>query len=236
MSKNYFGNRNAGRSHLRALGYATFAGLVLSACGGEGASSDDAEAPATAEMSASGVLNPNQASAEQLAAVTHLSAELVQQIVDGRPHVSTAEFVGLLGASLTEEQVAEVSVQLFLPINLNSATGEEILSVPGIGERMHREFEEYRPYVAMEQFRREMGKYVDEAEVDRMAQYVFVPIDLNTASDEAIISIPGIGERMLREFKEYRPYVGMEQFRREMGKYVDEGEVARMERYVEIRD
>jgi hypothetical protein len=37
---------------------------------------------------------------------------------------------------------------------------------------------------------------------------------------------------MLREFKEYRPYTNIEQFRREMGKYVDDGEVARLERYV----
>jgi hypothetical protein len=40
---------------------------------------------------------------------------------------------------------------------------------------------------------------------------------------------------MLREFKEYRPYRGIEQFRREIGKYVNAAEVARLERYVEIR-
>jgi hypothetical protein len=39
---------------------------------------------------------------------------------------------------------------------------------------------------------------------------------------------------MLREFKEYRPYKAIEQFRREMGKYVDEAEVARLERYVVV--
>jgi hypothetical protein len=39
---------------------------------------------------------------------------------------------------------------------------------------------------------------------------------------------------MLREFKEYRPYQALAQFRREMGKYVDDDEVARLERYVAI--
>ena len=39
---------------------------------------------------------------------------------------------------------------------------------------------------------------------------------------------------MLHEFKEYRPYGNIEQFRREIGKYVDEDEVARLERYVVI--
>ena len=40
---------------------------------------------------------------------------------------------------------------------------------------------------------------------------------------------------MVQEFKEYRPYKCIEQFRREMGKYVDAKEVARMERYVMIQ-
>ena len=31
-----------------------------------------------------------------------------------------------------------------------------------------------------------------------------------------------MGQRMLHEFKEYRPYKSMEQFRREIGKYVDD--------------
>jgi hypothetical protein len=43
-----------------------------------------------------------------------------------------------------------------------------------------------------------------------------------------------MGQRMLQEFKEYRPYKGMQQFRREIGKYVDDKEVARLERYVTI--
>ena len=52
--------------------------------------------------------------------------------------------------------------------------------------------------------------------------------------DDDILSIPGVGRRMLHEFKEYRPYRGIEQFRREIGKYVDDREVARLERYVTI--
>jgi DNA uptake protein ComE-like DNA-binding protein len=59
-------------------------------------------------------------------------------------------------------------------------------------------------------------------------------VDLNAASDQDILSIPGVGQRMLREFKEYRPYKNVEQFRREIGKYVDKTEVARLERYVTI--
>jgi DNA uptake protein ComE-like DNA-binding protein len=141
----------------------------------------------------------------------------------------------LLSARLGAEQLKALYPRLFLAINLNTATREEILMVPGVGPRMAHEFEEYRPYTGLPQFRREIGKYVDSAEVARLEQFVFVPIDLNTASDEDILTIPGLGRRMLREFKEYRPYRTIEQFRREIGKYVNEKEVARLERYVVIK-
>ncbi len=62
-----------------------------------------------------------------------------------------------------------------------------------------------------------------------------VPININTATDAEILAIPGMGPRMLREFKEYRPYKSIEQFRREIGKYVDKAEVARLEKYIVIK-
>jgi DNA uptake protein ComE-like DNA-binding protein len=62
-----------------------------------------------------------------------------------------------------------------------------------------------------------------------------VPININTATDAQILAIPGMGPRMLREFKEYRPYTSIEQFRREIGKYVDKAEVARLEQYIVIK-
>ena len=57
----------------------------------------------------------------------------------------------------------------------------------------------------------------------------------NTATDADILTIPGVGNRMLREFKEYRPYRAMAQFDREIAKYVDAKELSRLRRYVEIR-
>ena len=123
---------------------------------------------------------------------------------------------------------------MFVQINLNTATDEEILMIPGTGKRMLREFLEYRPYKTLAQFHKEIGKYVDDKELARLEQYVFVPINLNTASDEDILSIPGAGKRMVREFKEYRPYTNIEKFRKEIGKYVDKKEVARLERYVTL--
>jgi DNA uptake protein ComE-like DNA-binding protein len=144
------------------------------------------------------------------------------------------ELDALLSNSLSEDQRSEVYSELFAPINLNTASEEEMLLIPGMSGRMAHEFDEYRPYTSLEQFRREIGKYVDEAEVARLEQYVFVPLGLNSASEEDFATIPGAGSRMVHEFLEYRPYSDMEQFRREIGKYVDENEVARLERYMTI--
>ncbi len=182
----------------------------------------------------SGVLNPNLASADEMAALPHMTMDLANAIIEHRPHLTMLPLNEMLSQHLSDEQRAELYPQLFVPINLNTASEEEILLVPGVGRRMAHEFDEYRPYHALAQFRREIGKYVDDEQVAAYEQFVFVPIDLNSASDEDILSIPGVGNRMLHEFKEYRPYRSIEQFRREMGKYVDDDEVARMERYVYV--
>lgn len=57
-------------------------------------------------------------------------------------------------------------------------------------------------------------------------------INLNTASEAEFQAIPNVGERMIGEFIEYRPYVSIRQFREEIGKYVDEEQVATYEEYV----
>lgn len=191
--------------------------------------------PAHAQVGrTAGMVDPNLASEAELAALPNVSAALAKTLVSKRPFLRQADFDAAL-AGLTKEQKTQLYGKAFIHLNLNSASDEEILMIPGIGNRMLHEFKEYRPYKALAVFKREMGKYVKPDEVDRMTGYVFVPMDLNTASDEDLLTIPGLGNRMLHEFKEYRPYKAIEQFRREIGKYVKPPEVARLERYIEIR-
>lgn len=191
--------------------------------------------PALAQVGKSvTIVDANAATEQQLSAIPQLTPALVKSILAQRPFPSITELDALLGKTLSAEQRTALYGRLFVHLNLNTATREQILLIPNAGPRMVREFQEYRPYKALAQFHREIDKYVDDAELARLEQYVFVPIPLNTASDADIQTIPGVGARMLREFKEYRPYKAMEQFRREMGKYVDVKEVARMERYVII--
>ncbi|MDT8369619.1 MAG: hypothetical protein RQ745_10465 [Longimicrobiales bacterium] len=192
--------------------------------------------PADAQVGRNqGLLNPNLASAEELAALPQLDAADADAIIAARPHLSVADLDTLLRQHLDPAAMGSIYTRLWLPLDLNHSTEAEMLLIPGVGGRMQHEFEEYRPYIALAQFRREIGKYVDGTEVARLEQYVFVPIDLNTATEEEIRSIPGVGDRMLREFQEYRPYQALAQFEREIGKYVDDDELARLKRYVTVR-
>jgi len=189
---------------------------------------------AMTQVSASSIANPNLAEQADLAAMPELDSAMAATIVASRPLASTNELDAVLNDALTAEDKSNLHVRLFVPINLNTASRQEIMLVPGISRRMAHEFEEYRPYTSMEQFRREIGKYVDSAEVARFEQYVFVPLGLNSASSEDFATIPGISRKMVHEFEEYRPYADIEQFRREIGKYVDDNEVARLERYITV--
>ena len=181
-----------------------------------------------------GIIDLNTATPAELEKLPGMTAALAKQIVDQRPFASIVTADSAL-SSLSAEQRASLYGKAFVHVNLNTGTREEILLIPGAGRRMAREFDEYRPYTGgLPQFRKEIGKYVDATELARLEQYVFVPINLNTATDEQILSIPGLGPRMLREFKEYRPYKDIAQFRREIGKYVDAKEVSRLERFVTV--
>ena len=178
------------------------------------------------------VLNPNRASVEQLLALAPLDSALVKGLMARRPFIGMEAFDAYLDSTLADSAQAELYVELFLPINLNSASDAEMQLVPGVGQRMAHEFDEYRPYQSLAQWRREIGKYVDDDELARLEQYVFVPLELNRASEADFLTIPGVGQRMAHEFEEYRPYQSMAQWRREIGKYVDDDELARLERYV----
>ena len=219
--------------------------LLALACAGDQSDAADAEPAAgegqqematmtaAAPATMAGLLNPNLAGEDELGAVPGLG-DAVGTIVEGRPYLRAADLHAALVGAVGEEAALAAYEHLWLRINLNDVTNDEVLLIPGVGDRMAHEFEEYRPYEDMDEFRREIGKYVDEDEVARLEQYVYLPIDLNTATGEEIMMIPGMTDRMVHEFEEYRPYTDLDQFRREIGKYVDEGEVARLERYVTL--
>lgn len=218
---------------------AALMGLTFTACK-EQKTEDKADETATEETmeveetttAAPTVLNVNLATEANLEEAG-LAPDVVAQIMEKKPLLSMNELDQMLGEDVNKEELYK---KVFIPMNLNTTAEEDFKMIPGVGDRMAHEFEEYRPYTSVAQFKREIGKYVDEEEVARYLNYVFVPVELNTAPEEDIKALPGVGDRMAHEFEEYRPYKNMEQFRKEIGKYVDEKELARLERLVYLKN
>lgn len=182
-----------------------------------------------------GVADANTVPERDLVSMPHMTPAIAKGLLAKRPFASITDLHAfLLSQKLTAEQAADFYGRAFVHINLNTATPEEILLVPGAGKRMVHEFQEYRPWRSYAQFDKEIGKYVGADKAAQLAQFTFIPVRLNTASDADILTIPGAGQRMVREFKEYRPWKTREQFMKEIGKYVGEAEAARMWRYVVI--
>jgi len=182
-----------------------------------------------------GVVDANTAPEADLAKMPHMTPAIAKALVGVRPFKSITELnTFLIGQGLKQDDAMDFYQKAFIHINLNTATRDEILLVPGAGQRMTREFAEYRPWKSWEQFDREIGKYVGKDGAAKLAQYCFIPINLNTGTDADFLTIPGVGPRMVHEFKEYRPWKSWAQFDKEIGKYVDAKEVGRLKRYLAI--
>ena len=155
----------------------TFSACSQNAGGPVDASEDSAMAePATdvaAASSATGtILDANSATAGQLAATDGVTPALAEAVIAGQPYTTVVELNAQLLKTLSQDQATAVLAHVFVPVNLNSASRDEIALIPGMSDRMVGEFLEYRPYADMDEFNREIGKYVDEAEVARLRSYV----------------------------------------------------------------
>jgi DNA uptake protein ComE-like DNA-binding protein len=131
-------------------------------------------APTSGATASGGMIDPNSATRADLAAIPGMTDAVINAVIAARPYNNMVAFDKALAASLNEKQRDSVYARIWRPIDLNTATGEEILLIPGVGPRMRHEFEEYRPYKSMDQFRREIGKYVDKNEVARLERYVTI--------------------------------------------------------------
>ena len=112
-------------------------------------------------------------------------------------------------------------------LNLNTASRDEFLgAVPGLGNRMAHEFEEYRPYRSIQQFRREMAKYVDAAKIAEYERYVFVPVNENESDAATLQQIPGLDAKEAEELVAGRPYASREAFITKLSEKVSAEELA----------
>lgn len=117
------------------------------------------------------------------------------------------------GANTSTITDTTASANSVAKLNLNTVTEEELLAtIPGFGNRMVREFQEYRPYVSIQQFRKEIGKYVDAAQVAEYEKYVYVPVDPNESDEATLQQIPGVDATVSAQLVAARPYATPQDF------------------------
>ncbi|MCB9764513.1 MAG: hypothetical protein H6739_32360 [Alphaproteobacteria bacterium] len=98
-------------------------------------------------------------------------------------------------------------------LDLNTATDEAFAAgVPGVGKKMIHEFEEYRPYVSIAQFRKEMAKYVDAATIAEYERYVYVPVDPNASDAATLQQLPGVTATQAEALVAGRSYADADAF------------------------
>jgi DNA uptake protein ComE-like DNA-binding protein len=164
------------------LSVAAVAGVALALAGCSQGSEEAADGAAETEVAAvtsadtpadtGAMIDASTATAAQLAGANGISPELAEAIVAGQPYTSVVNLNAKLRETLSEDEAAAVLENVFVPVNLNTASEAEIKLIPGMTDRMVHEFLEYRPYDDMAEFDREIGKYVDAAEVARFRRYV----------------------------------------------------------------
>jgi len=118
-------------------------------------------------------------------------------------------------------------------LNLNAASEADFLgTIPGLGNKMVHEFEEYRPYKSIQQFRKEIGKYVGQDQVSEYEKYVFAPIDANQSDAASLQQIPGLEAAEAQELIAGRPYASRDAFLTKLGARVSADELAIAKTYV----
>jgi DNA uptake protein ComE-like DNA-binding protein len=193
-------------------------------------------APVRAQVGTSqGVVDVNVVPESELASMPGMTPAIAKAIVAKRPFSSITELNALLlEQGLTKEQATAFYSRAFVPIDLNTATSEEILLVPGAGRRMTHEFDEYRPWKSYAQFDKEIGKYVGPAATARLAQYTFIPMNANTASDADLQTIPGMTSAWLQAIKAGRPYKTVADVEAALAKASNPSDARRVARFLVV--
>jgi len=99
-------------------------------------------------------------------------------------------------------------------LNLNTSTGADYKRViPNFPDRFVTEFLEYKPYVSIQQFRKEIGKYnVGHAQLTEWEKYDYVPVKPNDADAETLKQLPKVDDSVASKLVAARPYANNDAF------------------------
>ena len=187
-----------------------------------------------------GLLEPNVAADSLMLRLPLMSPATVESLKGAIPILSITTLDSILASkALTKTQRTELYGKMFVHVDVNRGTDAELMLIPGASAATVAAIKAGRPFRTFDQFATAMAKTANPAEVERLEQYLFIPIDLNTWTDPIMDSFATINvgtPRWKREFAEYRPWTSMAQFEREISKYLRSRptELKRLQRYVII--
>ena len=208
------------KSHVLKMFAASVAVMGLAACGAS------ASSPSTVAQPAPAATQVEAATSSQAAAATTAPAPAATQVeATTAPQAATA----------TTAPVVAPATTTATKFNLNTATAEQIKSAPNTGSRMVREFSEYRPYTSIAQFRKEIGKYVDAAQVAEYEKYFYVPVVPNTADAATLQQLPSVDAAIADKLIAARPYADPTAFLKKLGELTSADNAAAAASYVEAQ-
>jgi hypothetical protein len=187
-----------------------------------------------------GLVEPNVAADSAMVKLPGMNRTIVEAIQAARPILSIVALDQLLaGRSLTPAQRTSLYGRMFVHVDVNRGTDAELMLIPGMDAAKLSAIKAGRPWKDFTDFGEALTRASNAAEAARLEQYLFIPIDLNTFTTPIMDSFAGIGvgtRQWKREFAEYRPWTSMDQFKREIGKYLrgNPSELERLARYVII--
>lgn len=201
---------------------------LLAGCGGTSAS------PATIAPAATPTSVFEPATAAPTEASSSASEPATAAPTATSPSVSEVETTPTSGESSSDAQnVAAPTSSEATKLNLNQVTSDELLAtIPGFSNRMVREFLEYRPYVSIRQFRQEIGKYVDDAQVAEWEKYVYVPVAVDASDAETLKQLPGVDDAIAQALVDGRPYGSNEAFLTRLESQVGDAQAAAAAAYL----
>ena len=198
------------------MAVALVAGLLLAACGENTATGVPVTTAVLPAATTAAAVQPTTASQLSGAAATTGTAASTTTAASGKAAVSTTAPAATTAAATiataatttaTTASAGTASTASCTRLNLNNATEAQLMSgIPGFSSRMVREFLEYRPYASILQFRRELGKYVNAAQITEWEKYVYVPVDPKTSDIETLKQLPGVDTAIATALAAGRPY------------------------------
>ena len=119
-------------------------------------------------------LDPNLATAAALTAIPGMTDSIALAVIAARPYTSMLGVDTVLKRHLSDAQRDSTYTRLWIPLDVNTASSDEILLIPGVDARVRHELEHYRPYADIDDFRRRFGGRVARTEVARLERYLTV--------------------------------------------------------------